>query len=240
MKRFVFLMLALGGCSMKPSDELADGSVIADGLLAQDAGGDGGRGYYCPAGTTLTPYQSEVRKTSFAMADMVLQPATDYFAVLETNVGRLVLDLHEAQTPITVNSFVFLTLNHFYDGIAFHRVLEGFVAQGGDPNTVDKPSGTWGTGGPGYQFGLEIVSGLNFDSRGVLGMARASMPNTNGSQFFITLAAAASLNTMYTVFGKVTEGDATLDRIKRGAMPGGVVSVEPTRMQTVNICQKPR
>lgn len=241
MKRLVFFLLAVCGCSMKPSDEMADdGGAIADGLTSQDAAGDGGRGFYCPAGTTLTPYMSEVRKASFAMADMVLAPATDYFAVVETNVGRIVLDLHAAQTPITVNSFVFLALNHFYDGIAFHRVLEGFVAQGGDPNTVDKPPGTWGTGGPGYQFGLEIVSGLNFDSRGVLGMARAAMPNTNGSQFFITLAAASSLDNMYTVFGKVTEGDATLDRIKRGAMPGGLVTVEPTRMQTVNICQKLR
>ena len=235
MKRLAFLMLAACG---SPS-ALPDGSALMDGSPGQGSR-DGDSGLYCPAGTTLTPYKSEVRKTSFAMADMVLDSAADYFAVVETDVGRLVLDLYEAQTPITVNSFVFLTLHHFYDGVAFHRVLEGFVAQGGDPNSVDSPSGTWGTGGPGYKFGLEIVNGLNFDARGSLGMARAAMPDTNGSQFFITLDPAASLNGMYTVFGKVTEGAGTLDLIKRGAMPSGLVSKDPTRMNTVNICQKPR
>jgi peptidylprolyl isomerase len=213
---------------------------MTDGLGSPDSGGDGGRGSYCPAGTTLTPFRGAVRQTSFVMPDMVLDPSADYFAVLETDVGRLVLDLYEAQTPITVNSFVFLTLNHFYDGIAFHRVIENFVVQGGDPNTVDMPAATWGTGGPGYMFGLEIVNGLNFDSRGVLGMARANMPDTNGSQFFITLAGASNLDNMYTVFGKVIEGDATLDLIKRGMPPNGQVTTAPTRMQSVHICQKPR
>lgn len=235
LKSLAFLMLAACG---SPS-ELPDGSAALDGPPAP-VSRDGDASLYCPAGTTLTPYKSEVRKTSFAMADMVLDPTADYFAVLETSVGRLVLDLYEAQTPITVNSFVFLTLNHFYDGVAFHRVLEGFVAQGGDPNSVDSPSGTWGTGGPGYKFGLEIVNGLNFDRRGALGMARAAMPDTNGSQFFITLEQASSLNGMYTVFGKVTEGDTTLDLIKRGPVPSGLVSKDPTRMDTVHICQKPR
>ena len=231
MKRLALLMLA--ACGSPPN--------LPTGL---DSGvgpeGDAGFGLYCPAGTTLTPYKSSIRTASFPKAEMVLDSAADYFAVIETAGGRIVLDLEEARTPITVNSFVFLTLNHFYDGVAFHRVLDGFVAQGGDPNTVDKPVGTWGTGGPGYQFGLEIVNGLNFDSRGVLGMAHANMPDTNGSQFFITLAAAASLDGMYTVFGKVTEGDAALAMIKLGPQPSGTVSPDPTRMRTVNICQKPR
>jgi cyclophilin family peptidyl-prolyl cis-trans isomerase len=108
-------------------------------------------------------------------------------------------------------------------------------AQGGDPNTVDKPPNTWGTGGPGYMFGLEIVPALNFDSRGILGMARTMDPNSNGSQFFITLAAATNLDGMYTVFGKVVEGDAVLDMIKRGM---GATFTDPTRMQIVRICQK--
>ncbi len=213
-----------------------------DGTTGQDGSGDGGASFYCPAGTTLTPYTSDVRKTSFMMAAMVLDNTKDYFAVLETDVGRIVLDLTEVQTPITVNSFVFLTLNHFYDGVAFHRVIAGFVAQGGDPNTVNKPSNTWGTGGPGYTFSVEIVNGLNFDSRGVLGMARGPSPDSNGSQFYITLAAASNLNGMYTVFGKVTEGDAVLDTIKRGdpMVMNGLVSTNPTRMTTVNICEKPR
>lgn len=101
---------------------------------------------------------------------------------------------------------------------------------GGNPNS-------WGTGGPGYTFNTELVANLNFDSRGVLGMARSQSMSSNGSQFFITLAAAGHLDDVYTVFGKVTEGDAVLDMIKRGMPPG---FTDPTRMKTVNICQKPR
>src|SRR3569832_2252181 len=138
MKRLAFLLLA--ACSS--SSTLPDGSAMMDG--PGQGSRDGDAALYCPAGTTLTPYKSAVRKASFAMADQVLDSSADYFAVLETDVGRLVLDLYEAQAPITVNSFVFLALNHFYDGVAFHRVIEGFVAQGGDPNSVDGPPGTWG------------------------------------------------------------------------------------------------
>ena len=129
------------------------------------------------------------------------------FDPVETNVGRIVLDLHAAQTPITVNSFVFLALNHFYDGIAFHRVLEGFVAQGGDPNTVDKPPGTWGTGGPGYRFADEFHPELTFDRPYLLAMANAG-PNTNGSQFFITVAPTAWLNFKHSIFGEVADQES--------------------------------
>lgn len=101
--------------------------------------------------------------------------------------------------------------------------------------TVDKPNNTWGTGGPGYTFGLEVMPSLTFDARGVLGMARSSSPNSNGSQFFITFAPYAAGNQMYTVFGKVTEGDAVLDLIKRGAPPG---FLDPTRMTEVHVCEK--
>jgi peptidylprolyl isomerase len=218
----------------------ADGSATDTGTM-QDAGDSGagndsgGGSFYCPAGTMLTPYISATRKTSFTMAGQVLAMNADYFAVLETDVGRIVLDLTEALTPITVNSFVFLTLNHFYDGVAFHRVIDMFVAQGGDPNTVGGPPASWGTGGPGYMFNTELVMSLNFDSRGVLGMARAQSMGSNGSQFFITLAPTPNLDQMYTVFGKVTEGDAVLDMIVRGMPPN---FTNPTRMKTVNICQK--
>lgn len=244
MKRL--FLLALVACSSPSTTQDgggSDGSTPMDtGTMMQEGGGgDSGVSFYCPMGTMLTPYKSDVRKTTFTMADQVLDMNADYFAVLETDVGRIVLDLTEALTPITVNSFVFLTLNHFYDGVAFHRVIDGFVAQGGDPNTVDKPSNTWGTGGPGYTFNTELVMSLNFDSRGVLGMARSQSMSSNGSQFFITLAAASNLDQMYTVFGKVTEGDAVLDMIKRGdAQNNGLVLTNPTRMKTVNICQKPR
>src|SRR5262249_33519822 len=150
-----------------------------------------------------------------------------------TTAGRIVLDLTEADTPITVNSFVFLALHHYFDGIAFHRVIDGFVAQGGDPNTLGADTSTWGTGGPGYAFGLEIVASLHYDAAGVVGMARTSDPNSNGSQFFITLAATPSLDGQYTIFARVSEGIEVLPLITRGEPP-----TDPTRMTRVYIVEK--
>jgi peptidylprolyl isomerase len=189
--------------------------------------------YYTPAGYTLVPFAGDTAQHDFPAADNVLEAGKDYQAVLDTDAGRLVLDLHESQTPITVNSFVFLSLHHFFDGIAFHRVIDNFVAQGGDPNTISGDPGTWGTGGPGYKFGLEIVSTLKFDQAGVVGMARTNDPNTNGSQFYISLAATPSLDGKYTVFAKVVEGLDVLPKIARGEPPA-----TPTRMTRVYIVAK--
>ncbi|MBI5515189.1 MAG: peptidylprolyl isomerase [Deltaproteobacteria bacterium] len=190
-------------------------------------------------GFTLTPYLSEQPVRMFSGAAPATEPGRDYAAVLETDAGRLVLDLTEAETPTTVNSFVFLARNRYFDGIAFHRVLDGFVAQAGDPNTLQDNRARWGTGGPGYGFGLEVVPSLRFDARGVLGMARSSSPNSNGSQFFITLAPTQSLNGMYTVFGRVLEGDAVLDRIARNAGPM-TPPATPTRLTRVYIVERAR
>jgi peptidylprolyl isomerase len=190
---------------------------------------------YLPAGTTLTPYLSEEAQHSFPAAGTATEAGKDYLAVIETPVGRIVIDLYEEQTPITVNSFVWLARHHFYDGIAFHRVISGFVAQAGDPNTLDGPRDTWGTGGPGYMFGLEIVPSLTYDAAGVVAMARAANPNTNGSQFFITLAPQHALDGDYTIFGRVTEGMETLPRLMRGEPPAN-----PTRMQRVHIVERAR
>ena len=199
----------------------APSSKVNDDALAPAVVG----GYYMPAGYTLVPYLSDSPMHQFAAADKVLDIGKDYLAVVETDAGKIVIDLFESKTPITVNSFVFLTLHHYFDGIAFHRVIDGFVAQGGDPNTLDTDTNGWGQGGPGYQFGLEIDKSLNFDAAGVVGMARASDPNSNGSQFYITLAAATNLDGQYTVFGKVTEGLSTLPLLTRGEPPA-----KPSRM----------
>lgn len=224
-----------GGSDASPAN---DASMTPDGGSIDSGSMDGGGDLYCPSNATLVPYLSQTRTTSFAMPQMVLQTGRDYFGVLETDVGRIVLALTAKETPITVNSFVFLALNHFYDGVAFHRVIGGFVAQGGDPNSVDKPSNTWGTGGCGYTFNTELVMTLNFDARGVLGMARSQSMSSNGSQFFITLAPTPNLDQMYTVFGKVVEGDAVLDMIKKGDqnINGGLVANNPTRMTNVHVC----
>ena len=191
--------------------------------------------YYTPKGFKLTPFISQKPVRSFKAAKYVLKDNVDYQAVMETDVGRIVLDLYEDDTPVTVNSFVFLSLNRFYDGIAFHRVVEGFVVQGGDPNSLKPDKGSWGTGGAGYQFGLEVRKKYKFDAKGVLGMARSQSPDSNGSQFYITLAPTPNLDGQYTVFGKVTEGLEVLDKIVKGEPPE-----KPTRMKRVYIVEKKR
>ena len=151
---------------------------------------------------TVTPRPE--RRTSFEAPEGVLEPATDYRAVLETSRGSMTLDLFQDDAPTAVNNFVFLALNRFYDGIVFHRVLEDFMAQTGDP------TGT-GRGGPGYQFEDEINK--HPVQRGALAMANAG-PNTNGSQFFIVTADACPwLDGLHTVFGQVTSGMDVVDTI---------------------------
>jgi peptidylprolyl isomerase len=188
---------------------------------------------YAPPGFHVVPFLAATAQHDFPMAAMVLDGKSDYQAVLDTDAGRIVIDLYETKTPITVNSFVFLTLHHYFDGIAFHRVIAGFVAQAGDPNTIDQDPSSWGTGGPGYYFGLEIDNSLTYDSAGVVGMARTNDPNSNGSQFFITLAATHNLDGMYTIFGRLTEGLAVLPKIARGMPPAN-----PTRIKQAWIVAK--
>ncbi len=230
--RLAACSILLCACSSAPSPRPHDAGGGGD-LGASDDGG--GANYYLPAGYTLTPFLAPDAQHSFPSADQVLDGAKDYRAVLETDAGRIVLDLLETSAPITANSFVFLSLHHFFDGIAFHRVIDQFVAQGGDPNTIDGDPSTWGTGGPGYTFGLEIDAALHYDAAGVVGMARTQDPNSNGSQFFITLAATPNLDGQYTIFAKVVEGADVLPKIVRGMPPA-----TPTRMTRVYIVEKPR
>src|SRR5450755_1401435 len=106
---------------------------------------------YCPAGYTLTPFLSATATThKYAMADQVADASKDYVAVLETDAGRIVWHFHQSVAPLATNSFIFLALHHYFDGIAFHRVVPSFVAQGGDPNTLQSNRSTWGQGNPGY------------------------------------------------------------------------------------------
>ena len=129
---------------------------------------------------------------------MTIDPKKKYKARMETDKGTMVIELFADKTPKTVNNFVFLSREGFYDGIIFHRVIKDFMAQGGDP------TGT-GTGGPGYRFADEFHPSLKHDKPGILSMANAG-PNTNGSQFFITHVPTPHLNNKHTVFGQVVEG----------------------------------
>ena len=139
---------------------------------------------------------------------MQLDPDKTYYATIKTNKGDMKLRLFADQTPMTVNNFVFLARDKFYDGVPFHRVIKDFMIQTGDP------TGT-GRGGPGYRFPDEIVSGLRHDGPGVLSMANAG-PNTNGSQFFITHVATPWLDGKHTVFGKLIDGFDVLYAIEQG------------------------
>lgn len=246
----VTLALSLGACGASSSgaDASVDASVavdaptvdapVTDVLVASDvpAAQDVPR---VEAMFTETALVSDAPERSFSEPDMVLAPDTDYRAVFETDAGRIVLDLFEDRAPLAVNSFVFLALHRYFDGLAFHRVLEGFVAQGGDPLTATDNRARWGTGGPGYSFDTETFDDLLFDAAGTLGMARSSSRSSNGSQFFITLAPTPNLNGMYTVFGRVTEGLDVLPRIARNAA-ATTPPVTPTRMTRVRIEERPR
>jgi cyclophilin family peptidyl-prolyl cis-trans isomerase len=129
-----------------------------------------------------------------------------YTARFKTERGEIVCQLHAAQAPLTVENFVNLARAGFYDGTTFHRVIPGFMAQGGDP------TGT-GRGGPGYSFRDEFTSELRHDAAGVLSMANAG-PNTNGSQFFLTLGPTPHLDGRHAVFGRVTAGMDVLRSIR--------------------------
>ena len=146
-----------------------------------------------------------------------LDTSKHYKARIKTAKGEIVVDLFAGQAPMTVENFVNLARSGFYDGTTFHRVIPGFMAQGGDP------TGT-GRGGPGYQFSDEFHPELRHSGPGVLSMANAG-PNTNGSQFFITYAATPHLDDRHSVFGQVTGGIDVLRSIRerdpsRDSQPG--------------------
>ena len=131
--------------------------------------------------------------------EMSIDPSKSYTATFEMENGsEFTVQLFAAEAPQTVNNFVFLARDGFYDGVTFHRVIPGFMAQGGDP------TGT-GRGGPGYRFADEFHPGLRHDRPGILSMANAG-PNTNGSQFFITFVPTPHLDNAHAVFGVVSSG----------------------------------
>lgn len=139
---------------------------------------------------------------------MEIDPKKSYQATIETNKGTIVLDLAANYAPMTVNNFVFLARQGYYDRVKFHRVISNFVIQGGDP------TGT-GAGGPGYTFPDEVKNNPLKHETGVISMANAG-PGTNGSQFFITHSPQPHLNGKHTVFGKVTSGMDVVNAIRQG------------------------
>lgn len=140
--------------------------------------------------------------------EMQIDENAVYEATIETEQGIIVLELYPEHAPQTVNNFVFLSREGFYDGVVFHRVIPHFMIQGGDP------TGT-GRGGPGYKFADEVKSNPLTHETGVISMANAG-PNTNGSQFFITHGPQPHLDGKHTVFGRVVQGQDIVDAIAQG------------------------
>jgi len=132
-------------------------------------------------------------------------------ATIETNFGNMILELMPETAPETVRNFVKLAKSSFYDGVLFHRVIPGFMIQGGDPNTKKPDKSKWGTGGPGHNIKAEFSSRSHL--RGIVSMARATDPNSAGSQFFIVTTDSTFLDRQYTVFGRVLEGMSVADKI---------------------------
>ena len=148
-------------------------------------------------------------------------------ADFKTNQGDFTIELFEDKAPITTKNFVDLVEKGFYDGLTFHRVIDGFMIQGGCP------SGT-GTGGPGYKIKDEFHPDLKHTSAGILSMANAG-PNSGGSQFFITLAATPWLDNKHAVFGKVTKGMDVVEKIGKVKTGGADRPVNPVVVESVSV-----
>ncbi len=154
-------------------------------------------------------------------------------ANIETNFGKISFKLIPELAPETVRNFEKLAREGFYDGTLFHRVIPGFMIQGGDPNTKTDNKGSWGTGGPGYNIKAEFSSRSHL--RGIVSMARSQDPDSAGSQFFIVTADSTFLDRQYTVFGEVTEGMDVADKIVNLERDGNDCPLEKTQMIRVTV-----
>ena len=147
--------------------------------------------------------------------------------IIETSLGNITAELYQDKAPISVENFLGYVESGFFSGTIFHRVIKGFMIQGGDPD------GT-GMGGPGYKFQDEFDTSLTFGTTGILAMANSG-PATNGSQFFITVAPTPHLNGKHTIFGKVTSGQDIADAISNVAQASGNRPTEPIVIERIEI-----
>ena len=188
-----------------------------------------------PAATTATAAPANMERRSYsAPPPMTINVSAEYMATIRTNMGEIKVELFPGQAPMTVNHFVFLSEEGFYDGLIFHRVIDNFMIQGGDPTGN-------GTGGPGYRFQDEISPTLAFDAPGKLAMANAGAGTaTNGSQFFITTISTPHLNGNHTIFGQVTEGQTVVDAISRVSRSAQNRPLRPVTIEGIDIETTPR
>ena len=195
-----FAGLLMAGCIVQPSLTPPPTATPGDPLRIADTPTP-------PSVSTPTPSLLTVGDRTFKQYAqpplMTIDPAASYTAIIRTNKGDITLELFASEAPVTVNNFVFLAREGFYDGVIFHRIIRDFMIQTGDP------TGT-GTGGPGYRFKDEPVT--RSYSQGIVAMANSG-PNTNGSQFFIVHGTSVGLQPSFTIFGQVTLGMDTVDKL---------------------------
>ncbi len=209
------------GMGSKPQEEAStqDGYATTTGQVVPQTG----TAANTPQG--VDPNQQAVTNTNQAK---IMQ------ATLHTNQGDITIEFNDAATPNTVANFVKLAQSGFYNGTKFHRVIKGFMIQGGDPLTKDDAMmARWGTGGPGYSFADEIAAG-NANNVGTIAMANSG-PNTNGSQFFINVANNNFLDTKHTVFGRVTSGLDVVAKIENTATVPGDRPASPMIITSIDL-----
>jgi cyclophilin family peptidyl-prolyl cis-trans isomerase len=217
--------------------------VLGATAFATLAGGDSPKASASPTASSSTaaelctgkaPKAAGENKPTFDKAPpMTIDPKATYTATMKTSCGTVEMELYPDVAPIGVNSFVFLARKGFYDGLTFHRIVAGFVIQGGDP------AGD-GSGGPGYRFDNEVSKKVTFEEAGILAYANSGN-DTNGSQFFITLAPQPDLDATpsasYTIFGKVTKGMDVVHHI--GALPtNGSSPTQPVYIDSITIDER--
>ena len=184
-----------------------------------------------------TATQAEEITTNTPTAPAMSTPATNEVAIIKTTEGDMVVEFWTDAAPKTIENFKTLAKKGFYDGTAFHRVIKGFMIQGGDPLTKDpSKEASWGTGDPGYKIKAEFNDHPH--KRGVLSMARSNNPDSAGSQFFICHGDPAFLDHQYTTFGKLIKGDDVLEKI--GTTPTHPQDRPDKRMGIISITIVPR
>ena len=194
-----------------------------------------------PPAPTSTPFSTPTGQAGQGTTRRFSSPppiridvSAEYTATIRTDQGNIKVELFPGQAPTTVNSFVFLANQRFFDGLIFHRVIQDFMIQGGDP------TGT-GTGGPGYQFPDEIGTDLSFNAPGVLASANTGVgTGTNGSQFFVTTVPVPHLTGNHTIFGQVIEGQDVVDGISRVSTDGSDRPLKPVTIEGIDIVVTPR
>jgi len=222
--------LAAAACGGDDGGDDEPGTTVTNGDASRtvETGSGGTASAGTPAGSDQTPAPTTGAptetggdtKTYSQRPEMAIDQDKKYFATIKMDIGDIKIELFPQDAPETVNSFVFLAREGFYDGVTFHRVIPGFVAQAGDP------TGT-GRGGPGYTVPDEVNERKFVD--GTVGMAKTSAPDSGGSQFFICYAPQPNLDGGYTVFGQIVEGRDILDQIsprdpQRGGAPGTAIN----------------